>query len=137
VIANNRDFLSTRHSLSKEDDFMEWGHRLKIHASGLRAYPKFCINIFCIYKSGQLWTAWIFLINNAAQTVRRPAGFYHHLMSKRRKPYYFYFLQTLKKVLSRFIPVFTGELQRINLRSASPNQKHCRLLAWPESWELE
>jgi NAD(P)-dependent dehydrogenase (short-subunit alcohol dehydrogenase family) len=83
VIATTRFPVDSALRFAKEDDFMEWGHRLKIHGLDLRHIPS--IEIFCNFieqKYGRL----DILINNAAQTVRRPAGFYSHLMENEEKP---------------------------------------------------
>ena len=69
---------------AKEEDFGNWKHRLKIHGLDLRHIPS--VEIFCNYleqKYGRL----DILINNAAQTVRRPAGFYQHLMTNEELPF--------------------------------------------------
>lgn len=77
VVATTRFPVDSALRFSKEADFMEWRHRLKIHGLDLRHIPS--VEIFCNFveqKYGRL----DILINNAAQTVRRPAGFYTHLM---------------------------------------------------------
>lgn len=83
VVATTRFPVDSALRFSKEDDFMEWGHRLKIHGLDLRHIPS--VEIFCNFieqKYGRL----DILINNAAQTVRRPAGFYTHLMENEERP---------------------------------------------------
>ncbi len=83
VIATTRFPVDSALRFSKEDDFMEWGHRLKIHGLDLRHIPS--VEIFCNFieqKYGRL----DILINNAAQTVRRPAGFYTHLIENEELP---------------------------------------------------
>ncbi len=83
VVATTRFPVDSALRFSKEDDFMEWGHRLKIHGLDLRHIPS--VEIFCNFieqKYGRL----DILINNAAQTVRRPAGFYAHLMENEESP---------------------------------------------------
>ena len=82
VIATTRFPVDSALRFSKEDDFMEWGHRLKIHGLDLRHIPS--VEIFCNYIERQYERLDI-LINNAAQTVRRPSGFYHHLMSNEER----------------------------------------------------
>ncbi len=64
---------------AREEDFPEWGHRLKIHGVDLRHTPsveELCAQI--LEENHRL----DFLINNACQTVRRPPGFYQHMMDK-------------------------------------------------------
>lgn len=66
-----------------EEDFSEWGHRLAIHGLDLRHTPS--VQLFCrelLEHEPRL----DFIINNACQTVRRPAGFYAHLMEAERSP---------------------------------------------------
>ncbi|OGS36251.1 MAG: oxidoreductase, partial [Elusimicrobia bacterium RIFOXYD12_FULL_66_9] len=83
--AGARVIVSTRfpHDASAryaaEADFKDWGHRLKVHGLDLRHSPS--VEIFCRYLSGteERLDA---LINNAAQTVRRPVGFYEHLLER-------------------------------------------------------
>ncbi|MBP8793567.1 MAG: SDR family oxidoreductase [Lutibacter sp.] len=77
VIATTRFPIDSALRFSKEADFNEWGDRLKIHGLDLRHIPS--VEIFCNFIE-QKYKKLDILINNAAQTVRRPAGFYHHLM---------------------------------------------------------
>ncbi|WP_121906857.1 SDR family NAD(P)-dependent oxidoreductase [Ulvibacter antarcticus] len=79
VVATTRFPVDSALRFSKEEDFTEWGHRLKIHGLDLRHIPS--VEIFCNYIE-QKYDRLDVLINNAAQTVRRPAGFYQHLMEK-------------------------------------------------------
>jgi NAD(P)-dependent dehydrogenase (short-subunit alcohol dehydrogenase family) len=77
VIATTRFPIDSALRFAKEDDFETWGHRLKIHGLDLRHIPS--VEIFCNYIEQQ-YDRMDVLINNAAQTVRRPAGFYQHLL---------------------------------------------------------
>ncbi|UXP32505.1 SDR family oxidoreductase [Reichenbachiella agarivorans] len=77
VIATTRFPVDSALRFAKESDFPEWGHRLKIHGLDLRHIPS--VEIFCNFIE-QRYDRLDVLINNAAQTVRRPAGFYQHLM---------------------------------------------------------
>ncbi|KOF01482.1 oxidoreductase [Roseivirga seohaensis subsp. aquiponti] len=81
VIATTRFPIDSALRFSKEADFKDWGHRLKIHGLDLRHIPS--IEIFCNFIEQQ-YDRLDILINNAAQTVRRPAGFYAHLMPNER-----------------------------------------------------
>ncbi|MRH99461.1 SDR family NAD(P)-dependent oxidoreductase [Kriegella sp. EG-1] len=83
VIATTRFPVDSALRFSKEADFTEWGHRLKIHGLDLRHIPS--VEIFCNYIE-QNYEKLDILINNAAQTVRRPAGFYSHLMHIEERP---------------------------------------------------
>lgn len=82
VIATTRFPVDSALRFAKEDDFSEWGDRLKIHGLDLRHIPS--VEIFCNYIEQQ-YTRLDVLINNAAQTVRRPAGFYQHLLENEEK----------------------------------------------------
>lgn len=77
VIATTRFPKDAAVRYSGEKDFSEWGHRLQIFGLDLRHTPS--VEIFASYIETQYGRLDI-LINNAAQTVRRPPGFYAHLM---------------------------------------------------------
>ncbi|MDL5514253.1 SDR family oxidoreductase [Arenibacter sp. M-2] len=116
VIATTRFPVDSALRFSKEDDFMEWGHRLKIHGLDLRHIPS--VEIFCNYIERQ-YDRLDILINNAAQTVRRPAGFYHHLMSNEESPISL-LPPNAQKVLSDHTACLL-ELKELS-SGASPNQ---------------
>ncbi len=82
VIATTRFPADSALRYAQESDFEEWGHRLKIHGLDLRHIPS--VEIFCNFIEQQYERLDI-LINNAAQTVRRPSGFYKHLMDNETK----------------------------------------------------
>ncbi|MFK7901089.1 MAG: SDR family NAD(P)-dependent oxidoreductase [Cyclobacteriaceae bacterium] len=82
VIATTRFPVDSALRFAKEEDFEQWGHRLKIHGLDLRHIPS--VEIFCNYIEQQ-YDRLDILINNAAQTVRRPAGFYQHLMENEER----------------------------------------------------
>lgn len=84
VIATTRFPVDAALRYAKEPDFDSWGHRLKIHGLDLRHIPS--VEIFCNYIEQQ-YDRLDILINNAAQTVRRPAGFYQHLMPNEERSY--------------------------------------------------
>ncbi len=83
VIATTRFPVDAAIRYAKEPDFSDWEHRLKIHGLDLRHIPS--VEIFCNFIEQQ-YDRLDILINNAAQTVRRPAGFYHHLMENEELP---------------------------------------------------
>lgn len=60
-----------------EEDFEDWGSRLQIVGLDLRHTPS--VERFCAHIDRTL-PRLDFILNNACQTVRRPAGFYRHLM---------------------------------------------------------
>jgi len=77
VVATTRFPRDAAFRFSKEADFNEWGDRLEIYGLDLRHTPS--VEIFSRYMENNLGRLDI-LINNAAQTVRRPPGFYAHMM---------------------------------------------------------
>lgn len=83
VVATTRFPVDSAIRFSKETDFTEWGHRLHIHGLDLRHIPS--VEIFCNFIE-QKYDRLDILINNAAQTVRRPAGFYQHLIANEELP---------------------------------------------------
>jgi len=83
VIASTRFPVDSALRYAKEDDFDEWKDRLKIHGLDLRHIPS--VEIFCNFLELQ-YDKLDVIINNAAQTVRRPAGFYEHLMANEEIP---------------------------------------------------
>lgn len=68
---------------SREPDFDTWKTRLQIAALDLRLLP--AVGQFVQYLHDRV-THLDILINNAAQTVKRPAGFYQHLSEIENTP---------------------------------------------------
>lgn len=77
VIATTRFPVDSATRYSREEGFAEWGDRLQIHGLDLRHIPS--VEIFTRFVE-QRYGRLDLLINNAAQTVRRPPGFYAHLV---------------------------------------------------------
>jgi len=77
VIATTRFPIDSALRYSREQDFSKWADRLHIYGLDLRHTPS--VEIFCSYIE-QTYDRLDILINNAAQTVRRPPGFYAHLL---------------------------------------------------------
>jgi NAD(P)-dependent dehydrogenase (short-subunit alcohol dehydrogenase family) len=67
----------------READFGDWGDRLSIYGLDLRHTPS--VETFARYLC-DTEERLDFIINNACQTVRRPAGFYEHLMAGETGP---------------------------------------------------
>jgi len=84
VIATTRFPVDSASRYAKEEDFSEWGHRLKIYGLDLRHIPS--VELFASYIE-QKYNRLDLLINNAAQTVRRPSGFYSHLIAGENMPF--------------------------------------------------
>jgi NAD(P)-dependent dehydrogenase (short-subunit alcohol dehydrogenase family) len=68
---------------AREPDFEAWGHRLEVHGLDLRHSPS--VELFARWLSRRLPRLDL-LVNNAAQTVRRPVGFFAHLMALEEAP---------------------------------------------------
>ncbi len=77
VIVTTRFPKDAAHRFTREDDFQEWSSRIEIYGLDLRHSPS--VEAFARHMD-QTLTRLDILINNAAQTVRRPPGFYAHLM---------------------------------------------------------
>ncbi|PJZ53830.1 SDR family NAD(P)-dependent oxidoreductase [Leptospira adleri] len=77
VIATTRFPVDAALRFSKETDFKDWSDRLQIFGLDLRHTPS--VELFASYIEETIDRLDI-LVNNAAQTVRRPPGFYAHLI---------------------------------------------------------
>ncbi len=78
VIAVTRFPVDAAMRYGAEDDFDQWKGHLHVYGLDLRHIPS--LERFCDHVTSSFGRLDI-LINNAAQTVRRPPGFYAHLMS--------------------------------------------------------
>jgi NAD(P)-dependent dehydrogenase (short-subunit alcohol dehydrogenase family) len=79
VIATTRFPVDAAERYAREPDFPQFARRLQIHGLDLRHSPS--VEIFTRYLLDRL-PRLDYLINNACQTVRRPAGFFQHLLAK-------------------------------------------------------
>jgi NAD(P)-dependent dehydrogenase (short-subunit alcohol dehydrogenase family) len=79
VIVTTRFAHDAAERYAREKDYSEWSSRLQIHGLDLRHAPS--VEIFTRYLDSTLERL-DFIINNAAQTVRRPPGFYNHLLER-------------------------------------------------------
>jgi NAD(P)-dependent dehydrogenase (short-subunit alcohol dehydrogenase family) len=84
VVVTTRFPVDAAIRFAKEEDYHTWKDRLQIYGLDLRHTPS--VEIFARYMEQTLGRLDI-LINNAAQTVRRPPGFYAHLMEKETAPF--------------------------------------------------
>ena len=78
VIASTRFPVDSALRYAREKDFAQWKDRLHIYGLDLRHTPS--VELFCNYVE-QKYDRLDLLINNAAQTVRRPPGFYSHMLA--------------------------------------------------------
>jgi NAD(P)-dependent dehydrogenase (short-subunit alcohol dehydrogenase family) len=84
VIVTTRFPVDSALRFSREKDYPEWADRLQIYGLDLRHTPS--VEIFCRFLNRSLDRLDI-LINNAAQTVRRPPGFYSHMLKNEMTPF--------------------------------------------------
>lgn len=85
VVATTRFPVDSALRFSRENDYPEWRDRLKIYGLDLRHTPS--VELFTRYLEKTLGRLDI-LINNAAQTVRRPPGFYAHLLENEARAFH-------------------------------------------------
>ncbi len=98
VIATTRFPIDSARRFAKEPNFKKWGHRLHIYGLDLRHTPS--VENFCTHIENTFDRLDI-LINNAAQTVRRPPNFYSHMMELELEPFHQQNANT-QKLLSNF-----------------------------------
>ena len=127
VIVTTRFPQDAAQRFSREADFADWGARLKVHGLDLRHSPS--VEIFTRYLN-QTCDRLDILINNAAQTVRRPPGFYAHLMELEATPYA-KLPEPMRHVLSAH-EACKGALDSASLPEASLPE-HTGLTAWSRS----
>lgn len=84
VVATTRFPHDAAQRYAREPDYEEWRDRIAVYGLDLRHAPS--VELFARYLE-QTLPRLDFLINNAAQTVRRPPGFYAHLMALETKPF--------------------------------------------------
>lgn len=84
VVVVTRFPIDAAMRFAKEKDFKQWQNRLHIHGLDLRHTPS--VELFARFFEHH-YERLDFLINNAAQTVRKPPGFYNHLMAAENKPF--------------------------------------------------
>ncbi len=83
VVVTTRFAHDAAERYAREPDFSSWSDRLQVYGLDLRHAPS--VEAFTRYMHQSLDRLDI-LINNAAQTVRRPPGFYGHLLEKESAP---------------------------------------------------
>jgi len=79
VIVTTRFPVDAADRYSGEPDFAVFGERLQIHGIDLRHTPS--VELFTRFLSERL-PRLDYILNNACQTVRRPAGFFQHLLAR-------------------------------------------------------
>lgn len=79
VVALTRFPVDAAARYAQESDYMQFRDRLHVHGLDLRHTPS--VEHFAVWLAGQM-PRLDYLINNACQTVRRPAGFFRHLLER-------------------------------------------------------
>jgi len=83
VVVTSRFPVDAAERYSKERDFPAFRERLQIHGLDLRHTPS--VELLTRYLLERL-PRLDYILNNACQTVRRPAGFFHHLLTHEAAP---------------------------------------------------
>jgi NAD(P)-dependent dehydrogenase (short-subunit alcohol dehydrogenase family) len=79
VIVTTRFPIDAAQRYSQEPDFSSYRQRLQIHGLDLRHTPS--VELFTRFLTERL-PRLDYILNNACQTVRRPAGFFQHLLAR-------------------------------------------------------
>jgi NAD(P)-dependent dehydrogenase (short-subunit alcohol dehydrogenase family) len=79
VVVTTRFPIDAADRYSREPDFADFRERLQIHGLDLRHTPS--VEIFTRFLLERL-PRLDYILNNACQTVRRPAGFFQHLLAR-------------------------------------------------------
>ncbi len=123
VIATTRFPVDSALRYSHEKDFAQWKDRLHIYGLDLRHTPS--VEIFCNYIE-QKYDRLDLLINNAAQTVRRPPGFYAHLIPNETLP----FQELPESVRSLLGPFEACKKEIVSGHQPAPVDNAERAVAW-------
>lgn len=124
VIATTRFPVDSAMRYSREPDFAEWRDRLHVYGLDLRHTPS--VEMFCNFIE-QKYDRLDLLVNNAAQTVRRPPGFYAHLMAGEALPF-----DSLSEGVQDLLRPFEDCKKQLGLGSSSPRAGEASL---PVSWD--
>jgi NAD(P)-dependent dehydrogenase (short-subunit alcohol dehydrogenase family) len=83
VVVTTRFPLDAADRYSQEADYAQFCGRLQIHGLDLRHTPS--VELFARFL-GERLPRLDYILNNACQTVRRPAGFFEHLLAREAAP---------------------------------------------------
>jgi NAD(P)-dependent dehydrogenase (short-subunit alcohol dehydrogenase family) len=122
VIATTRFPIDSALRYAKEKDFDDWKERLHIYGLDLRHTPS--VEMFCHYIE-QNYARLDLLINNAAQTVRRPPGFYAHLM-----PNEHLIFQDLPQNIQSLLQPYERCKKQVTSYNAVAGSKSLQALSW-------
>jgi NAD(P)-dependent dehydrogenase (short-subunit alcohol dehydrogenase family) len=121
VIVTTRFPIDAADRYSAEADFSSFRDRLQIHGLDLRHSPS--VELFTRFLVERL-PRLDYLLNNACQTVRRPAGFFQHLLAREAVP--------IAALPAELRGVLAGHDDLVRLLEGSRTQTSTALLASPE-----
>jgi NAD(P)-dependent dehydrogenase (short-subunit alcohol dehydrogenase family) len=121
VVVTTRFPIDAADRYSRERDFASFCERLQIHGLDLRHTPS--VELFTRFLAERL-PRLDYILNNACQTVRRPAGFFEHLLAREAEP-----IPTLPKNLRS---VLAGHEELIGMIERTPSQSPGALIASPD-----
>ena len=121
VIVTTRFPIDAADRYSQEPDFSSYRERLQIHGLDLRHTPS--VELFTRFLSERL-PRLDYLLNNACQTVRRPAGFFQHLLAREG--------ESIAALPAELRSVLAGHDQLRNLLAGSRTQSSSALMSGPE-----
>jgi NAD(P)-dependent dehydrogenase (short-subunit alcohol dehydrogenase family) len=110
-----------------EPDFEEWGERLEVFGLDLRHTPS--VEAFCTHLRTSRDRV-DFIVNNACQTVRRPAEFYRHMLASETASE-----ASMPAHVRRLLGAYEG-LRRTEMLPAAPNGSGPTLVGVTRSAEL-
>lgn len=122
VIATTRFPVDSALRYAKEKDFGRWKENLHIYGLDLRHTPS--VELFCRTVEQQFERLDI-LINNAAQTVRRPPGFFAHLMANEKLG-----VNALDNEAQLLLKNYEECKREFTSHSGSTNNKEMQLVGW-------
>src|SRR5688572_19401060 len=121
VIVTTRFPVDAAGRYSGEPDFPSFRERLQIHGLDLRHSPS--VELFTKFLTERL-PRLDHIVNNACQTVRRPAGFFQHLLAREAEP-----VTTLREDLRC---VLAGHDELLRKLAGSRSQTTGALIAAPD-----
>ena len=133
LVATTRFPADAARRYAAEKDFDEFRHRLTIHAIDLRDVAG--VERFCDHLKATLPRLDI-IVNNACQTVRRPASYYAHLLPLERSVDAVLRLGSASQEHASFVPLLADDATRRAMESQSPSSEASSSLL-PSSGMLE
>ncbi|MCC5813389.1 MAG: SDR family NAD(P)-dependent oxidoreductase, partial [Leptospira sp.] len=131
VIATTRFPVDSALRFAQEKDFEDWSQNLQVFGLDLRHTPS--VEIFCNFLNSHL-DRLDHIINNAAQTVRRPPGFYAHLMQNESTTLTD-FPDAIRKLFQLYEQCHSDIRQRFPNLSFEQNEPQNSELSLPISWQ--